>query len=169
MPAAFRDLAGIPRAGSARGKRGVQLIEQRAKKSKPQSGVDASARQLHVTGCQCLPGTLVHRRNRVAGGARFGVGVLPAEKPPWHAPIGFQPAAMQRAAQHQGQLPREQYGLVLRIAQAERTGAVYRLAGQPGTPARDGSRLTAESWQQHRELKRIGFQGVSNLGMKPVQ
>ncbi|KAG1440169.1 hypothetical protein G6F55_013562 [Rhizopus delemar] len=77
---------------------------------------------------------------------------------------------MQRAAQHQGQLPREQYGLVLRIAQAARTGAVYRLAGQPGTPARVGSRLTAESWQQHRELKRIGFQGVWNLVIKaPVQ
>ena len=64
---------------------------------------------------------------------------------------------MQWAAQHQGQLPREQYGLVLRIVQTERAGAMYRLAGQPGTPARDGSRPTAEFRQQHRELERIGF------------
>ncbi len=62
-----------------------------------------------------------------------------------------------------------QYGLVLRIVQAERTGAVYRLGGQPGTPARDGSRLTAESRQQYRELERIGFQCGWNLIIKAVQ
>lgn len=76
-------------------------------------------------------GAPVHHRNRVAGGARRSVGVLPAEKPPRHAPIGFQPAAMQRAAQHQGQLPCKQYGLVCRVVQTERAGAMYRLAGQP--------------------------------------
>lgn len=46
---------------------------------------------------------------------------------------------------------------------------MYRLAGQPGTPARDGSRPTAEFRQQHRELERIGFQCVWNLIIKAVQ
>src|SRR3546814_9954878 len=45
-----------------------------------------------------------------------------------------------------------------RVVQTERAGAMYRLAGQPGTPARDGSRPTAEFRQQYRELERIGFQ-----------
>lgn len=85
----------------------------------------------HMAGRQCL-----RVRRSITAIASLAVrgavsAFLPAEKPPVHAPIGFQPAAMQRAAQHQGQLPCKQYGLVCRVVQTERAGAMYRLAGQP--------------------------------------
>lgn len=107
MAAALPDMADARRATAAVRERRVQLIKQGAQQPEPQAGVDTPTRQLHKTRRQRLPGAPVHAGDCVIGRARRSIGDFPLKIPAGHAPVGLQPAAMLRAAQHQGELPDE--------------------------------------------------------------